>query len=345
MSLIIKGLLALFWLVLTPACAGIAFLRKKNSYTLGECFFSGYLFLFSVSELLILPATYFHIPLHCVVLAIGGILVCASGYGVFCFRRSALPFFSETRQSLRNTSPFFWCSFILILMQICIVVLYAHFDADDAFYVGTATTSVYNDSIFVVNPYTGINYRNLPSRYILSPFPIFLAVVSQLCNGLHPAITAHVVFPAVFQALTYIILYQFARKWFPSDPNRRGIFLFAVAALNCFADYSVYNAGSFQMVRIWQGKALLASAFLPLLLYLCLSVAMEEEPRYPWKLLFLGNLSCCLLSSMGIMLAPILQGIFILFSFIKFKNLKHLGKSLACCLPSLILGVVYLAIR
>ena len=58
---------------------------------------------------------------------------------------------------------------ILILFQLVVVVLYAHMDEDDAFYVGTATTAVETDSLYAYNPYTGAAYNVLPSRYILSP--------------------------------------------------------------------------------------------------------------------------------------------------------------------------------
>ena len=100
---------------------------------------------------------------------------------------------------------------ILILFQLVVVVLYAHMDEDDAFYVGTATTAVETDSLYAYNPYTGAAYNVLPSRYILSPFPAFLAVTSRLCGGLHPAIVAHTVFPAVFVFLAYVVLFQYSR--------------------------------------------------------------------------------------------------------------------------------------
>ena len=43
---------------------------------------------------------------------------------------------------------------------------------------------VQTDTIFEVIPYTGLKYYGLASRYVLSPFPVFLAVVSQLSAGL-----------------------------------------------------------------------------------------------------------------------------------------------------------------
>ena len=96
------------------------------------------------------------------------------------------------------------------------------------------------------------------------------------------------------------------------------------------------------MIRIWQGKALLASAFLPLLLYICQSVLMEKKPEYPWVLLAMADLSCCLLSSMGVILAPLMAGCFLIVSLITNRNIHHVWKTLLCFIPSVILGGIYI---
>lgn len=346
MNLAVKGLLAGFWLLFVPTAAGIPFFRKKTGYLFSECFFTGYLFLFAMAELLILPLLCLDVPLHTLVLIFGLLAGAAALYGAICFLRNIRSNTQRFFQTFRNSSVFFWYAVILILMQAAIVAVYAHFDADDAFYVATAVTSVETDTIFSVNAYTGLAYRTIESRsrYILSPFPVFLAVISQLCGGLHPSIVAHTIFPPVFLILTYTVLYQLGRRWFPDDSRRRGIFLFLTAVLSCFPSFSAYYAGRFQMIRIWQGKALLAAAMIPLLIYLSLSIIMEEKPEYPWYFLLMINLGCCLLSSMGIMLAPLILGIFLLLSLFRFRSLKRIGKVLLCCIPSLILGVVYILI-
>lgn len=344
MSLAIKGLLAIFWLIFIPTAAGIPFLRKKPKYSPGECFLAGYLFLFAVAEVLTLPMILLKTPLHVLVWCYGAIAGITAFFGIFCLRSQTFPSVSDLKQRIRTISPFFWCALILIGVQIVIVVLYAHFDADDAFYVATATTSADKDSIFIFNPYTGKKYRNLPSRYVLSPFPIFLAVVSELCAGLHPSIMAHTIFPPVFQIMSYLIVFHIGREWFQNSPHGQGIFLYVTAALNSFFAYSTYNSGSFQMIRIWQGKALLAAALIPLLFYLSMTIVMEEKPKYPWYLLLFANTACCLLSSMGIILAPILQGCFALLGMIRFRSPKRFLYGILCCLPSIALGLIYIRI-
>ena len=152
-------------------------------------------------------------------------------------------------------------------------------------------------------------------------------------------------FPAVFFPMVYLVFWQLGKRWFPKEKNAQGIFLLLTALLNWFAGYSIYNAGNFQMIRIWQGKALLAAALLPLLLYLCLNILMEKTPTYPWILLGAANLACCLLSSMGVLLAPLVTGCVLLLSLIRFRDGKKLVYGILCCGPNLVLGLAYLFIK
>lgn len=125
---------------------------------------------------------------------------------------------------------------------------------------------------------------------------------------------------------------------------RTGDFYDPCAVILWFCGYSVYNSEIFTMGRIWQGKAVLAGVFLPFLFLLCMEIFMQEKPEYPWSLVFLANGACCLFSSMGIMLAPLLMGVFALLSLVKFRDGRRFLKSVVCCLPSLILGVVYILV-
>ena len=193
-----------------------------------------------------------------------------------------------------------------------------------------------------MNPDTGRYYMVLPERYILSPFPVFLAVVSQLSAGLHPAIMAHMVFPAVFLIVVYMVQSLLSRCWFPNDRKARDIYLLLVAVISSFSAYSVYNAGNFQMVRLWQGKAILAAILIPMLVYLCLTIVMKEKADYSWGLMLMANLSCCLVSSMGIILAPLLIGSFAVVKLIYKKDFMCIWKCALCCTPTLVLGLIFL---
>lgn len=340
MSIIFKGILAIFWLMAVPASAGYLFMGGKKNNGIGECFTGGYLILFSLMELLTLPLTWIKAPLHILTIAYGSIALILGIAGVIRFWKQ-----KEQRNYVRSEqklSVYFWIALLVIAAQIVMCVLLAHMDADDSFYVASATTDVHTDTIFEINPYSGREYGRMPSRYVLSPFPVFLAVVSQLSAGLHPSIMAHMIYPAVFLTMAYVVQRLLCTYLYPEDKQARDIYLLVVACICSFSAYSVYNAGCFQMVRIWQGKAVLASVMIPLLIYLCLTIIMQKESGHSWLLLAMADLSCCLLSSMGIMLAPLVIGAFLLAGLIFRRGFSHFWKGLLCCLPSVILGLIYL---
>ena len=145
-----------------------------------------------------------------------------------------------------------------------------------------------------------------------------------------------------FSSMAYMVQAVLAKKWFPGEKKAQGIYLLLAACICSFSGYSVYNAGNFQMVRIWQGKAVLASVLLPYLLCLCISFFLEKKQEISWVPLVLANISCCLLSSMGVILAPLLTGCFFIISLIVRRDWKRVLAGFLCCLPSIALGIVYI---
>ena len=170
-------------------------------------------------------------------------------------------------------------------------------------------------------------------------------MISQLCGGLHPAIVAHVIFPAVFLVMAYLVLYQFAKLFFLENADARGIFLILGCALTWFSGFSVYTSGNFQMIRIWQGKGLLAAALLPLSVWLCMKTVMQKKSELPWYFLLLTNGACCLVSSMGIMLSPLVMGIFAVMGAVHCREPKRIITCILCCIPSIVLGAAYVLIK
>ena len=81
----------------------------------------------------------------------------------------------------------------------------------------------------------------LPERYILSPFPVFLAVVSQLSAGLPCDYGACGISSSIFGVMVYVVQVFPGRCWFPNDRKARDIYLLLVAVLSSFSAYSVYK--------------------------------------------------------------------------------------------------------
>lgn len=190
----------------------------------------------AVAQLLILPGIFRKLSLHLVTLLFAIVMGLCAAYGLYGFAGSAGSYGKRLRKSIPEISPWMWIAAGVILVQIGVCVYYAHMDADDAFYVATATTSVHTDSIFAYNPYSGVEYAVLPRRYVLSPFPVLLAVISQLSGGLHPAVTAHTIYPVVFLLAAYLVYHQFGRTVVCGKKKRAGV----VSAFLC-CDHLVFR--------------------------------------------------------------------------------------------------------
>jgi uncharacterized membrane protein len=123
-----------------------------------------------------------------------------------------------------------------------------------------------------------------------------------------------------------------------------GIFLFIICILNLFGNYSEFTTQSFLLLRVWQGKAILAAGIIPLIIYMCYRISADEKQRILWIFLFFTTSAACLVSSMGIFLAPISVGCWALVDLIKARKIKRTLTYFVCCLPCMVCGVIYILI-
>lgn len=229
---------------------------------------------------------------------------------------------------------------ILVGFQTFMLARYAHIDDDDAFYVATATVTIQKGTMYRSCAEDGGYYGGFPTRYVLSPFPLYTAVISHFTN-IHPAIIAHTVFPIIFIPLAYILYGIIADKLFNKDKTSVMLFLIILSVVYMFGNYSIRSNFSFLLFRIWQGKALLANILLPFSWIVYLD-CIENNKWVNWFILFIICLASCLVSSMGIALMPINIGILGLIFTIKNKKITYLIKSIISVIPCISLGIIYL---
>ena len=232
------------------------------------------------------------------------------------------------------------CSIGIIVFQVFFVVWKTHMDADDTFYIGHAVTSLETNLMFLIDPYTGAPLNILPINYVLSPLPMFWAYVSYM-TGVHPAIVAHVFIPIIFIPMAYSIVYLIAKRIFGDTRLEIGLFIVLYVILQQYGFVSVYTASTFLLFRIWQGKAMLANVFLPLLFLLTDIILQKDSKKWRVVMLLLASLATCCCSSMGVILGGIEMSLLVVVYFFTSKKLSVLLKGILACLPYLILGCAY----
>lgn len=242
----------------------------------------------------------------------------------------------------KEFSVYLAAALLLIGIQVIVSMVMVHYDADDAFFLGTAVTDVYHNSVFQIDPYTGDAYTSLPVRYVLSPFPVFNEIISTLAGGIHPAVTAHMVFPGVFLLAAYAGTYHLGKTMYSGDRKASGLFLLFVSVVQMCSCFSIYTSGTFMMTRIWQGKAVLAAVILPAICYLGLLLRQHKSWTAAWIAMLCAMMAGCFVSTMGVMLCPIALGVFLLREGIWERDWRFVGKSLLCCIPCAVIAGLYL---
>lgn len=334
----------LFYFFIIPEILGLGILqfskKEKTNIILGLII--GYIFSFMIYELVSIPMIFLKQSFTSltnvwIILMLIFILL-----ALIITLKNIKNIVKENIEKYKKTPKKFFVVFIiLVLIQAFIGFYYMHEDYDDSNFVAKATIAYDTDTLYKYDD-KGAEYEKLPSRQVLSPFPIYTASIAKIF-GLHPAIIAHTVFPPAFIILAYLLYYLIADALFKNDEKGKYIFLIFLNVIYIFGAYSVWSNFVFLLYRPWQGKALIANIFLPLIWLLFMRYLHEDN--FYWFILFISLWGADLVSSMGLFIPTIAAFLLAIIYTISQKNKKYILKTLVCFIPSIIYGLIYLKIR
>jgi hypothetical protein len=331
---------------MVPYLLGMLFTRffLKKEQRLCANLVLGYIMIWAFLQVILIPSIYLKLPFHVIRLIVGILAGVLSVASLIVNGRRIWELVKSARKSLGRKHWILAAAIVLIAAQTCYISRTVLGDDDDAFYVATASTAVETDTLMEINPYTGDPYSEPPSRYVLSPFPIYVALMSSFV-GVRAVTMAHTLLPICLIPLAYMIYYMLACQLYDDNVEKKGIFLLLVMAVLSFSGYSVYTQGVFMFTRIWQGKAVLAALLVPLILYWGLRSYMGELTGAEWVSWAMVMLSACFVSSMGIMLGMIMSVLTgIVVTLLKRKG-RYLRNTILCCIPNILYAVLYVIIR
>lgn len=341
MNVVWKATILLAAVGIFPLCLGMwctHWGKEKDELILN--YISGWIFIFAWFEILCVPMTLLKIPYHILRtvchIFFAGMAVAA----VFLFRYQFLQMIKGVGRSIRKMNFWTILAVLAVAAQIFVLVFYVHEDADDAFYVATAVTTLKTDSMYRFSSYTGMPLNGLPTRYALSSFPIFTAYFAELIH-IHPTITAHTIFPAILIAVAYLIYYKMGKD-LTGDEKKAAFFVVTVSFLNMFGNFSIYTSSSFLLFRIWQGKAILAAILIPAIFLFSFRIYEKKASLSEWITMFLLMCSGCMVSSMGVVLGPLVLGSFSIAELIRRRKIRTVLPAVLCLIPSVVLGGIYL---
>lgn len=335
---------SLIYFLIIPLIIGTGILqfskKEKDNILLGIVI--GYIYSFMTYELLAIPMIFMRTKFSNLTLAwklvmIVSIIICF-GFGLRNIFKIIKNNFKRLKKAPRNLLV---AMIILVAIQAFIGFAFMHEDYDDSNFVAKATISYHTDTLYQYDD-KGLEYENLPSRQVLSPFPIFTATTAKIL-GIHPAIVAHTLFPPVFIILAYIIYFLIGEALFKDDIKMKYIFVIILSVIYIFGAYSAWSNFVFLLYRVWQGKALIANIFIPFIWLLFLKYLHTDE--FYWFILFITLWAADLTSSMGLFIPSLTVGVLgILYSLTQ-KDKNYIIRSLICFLPTLVYGLIYLKLK
>lgn len=343
--MILKCLVLIGLMFILPELIGLLFLKfwKNEEKNVLFAFPIGYAIEFGVAQLLTVPMIFFEIEYKILFLSFYAILGILAIMSIILNLKKAKEIFISIFEKIKELPKLVNILILIIIVLQCYMYIgkYTYINDDDAYYVGTATTSIQTNTLFKYSPTTGgtEGEQNI-LRYRLGPFPVYYALISSMVN-IPPATVAHVILPIGFIIAVYCIYYVLGYEVFDKNIQSTCLFVLILSVLNLFGNYSDKSTFSLLLLRIWQGKALLSNFIIPLIFVLMLKAEKCEYKFISCLLLTITILAGVFTTTMGIALPVIVIGVLGFIFGIKDKSIKNMFKCFLCCVPALIYGAIY----
>lgn len=318
--------------------------QTENTETPMSCVFHGYIVMWAAMQLVAIPMIFLKLSFRNFVVLCSVIFLLIALWNAVTERKNQVLFWKKQFAEIKKKKILWWILAALVLLQGLYVAASYMSNDDDAYYVATAQTALDTNSMYAIDPYTGDAFAEFPARYVLSPFPLFVAFFSQAV-GVKAPVMAHTLLPFFLIIFVYVIYRMWAEKLFPQEEKKQTLFFLFVMLILAYSNFSTHAKTMMMFPRIWQGKAVLATILLPYILLPGTQMILGKMRKTDWINLFLTMTASCLVSSMGIMLAAIEIGICGLMAMIRKKNMRPLFLTALCCMPNVIYAGIYLMIR
>lgn len=366
LELILEFLQLLLWFIIVPfaiGCIPCAFIQKKTR-TCGMIMIAGYLVMFSIFEIMVVPMVLAKAAFSTAVKWVSLALILTAAAGIGFAVKTAME--TERKGIVRKVtegagiplsgwkpevqSIILWVLFFVLMgFQLYQAFHLAVFDGDDAYYVAQSVTAVNRDSMYGYIPYTGFGTK-LDIRHAMAVLPLWIAFVAKQ-SGIHATILSHMILPFIFVPLTYLSYYFVGKRLFSEKKRLIPAFMIIIGALQIFGNVSIYTKETFFVMRTWQGKSFFANfvliTALALILWLFAEEKEESEKKNPglWVMLFCANLTAAFATTMGVFLMAILIGVTGSCLAVRNKSARILWKFVVSCIPCIVFTVLYLVIK
>lgn len=214
---------------------------------------------------------------------------------------------------------------------------YAGFDT--SYYVGTISTTLYTNKMYVYNGETGLMENSINMRYALSCFYMNSAIWCKLF-GVAPIIFQKHLMGNLCIIFFYMISYLMGKKLFENNSDKAYAFAGVLLVIGaCFM--TTYSNMDFLFYRGYEAKGYCANVIIPALFYAALYIMEEPDSYRGWSMLFIFSLASVPVSMSAMMIVPVIVGIVALSESIIRRKLRYVLRGVVCVIPNVVYMLIY----
>lgn len=343
--IVIRILLLTVFLFIAPIILGTPWttlLPKKNRYRLCACFPIGVFVELAFFQLLEVPIAFLHLPFTLLCWVFGATVFVICAYSVFRFK-SERPFLFKLPR-LNGWEVFYLAVFLGLLgwqMYNGFSRDTTYWSYDDSAYVTYAADTIRYNAIQTIDPYTGIAMAFNRARALQGwlYYPAFLSLISSV-----PVTVMERTILETYDILLAYLIYAYMASVLFSRKEEGLIFLIFLSLLHVFGWYSQYSMTFRLLGPNYQGKAVLAVSFFPLLFTLLIQVLGRSYSIRCGILLLLLSVAASSFTMFGaatvILNTTLVVGLSLFRRRTRWNHLLYIPWSI--CLPVFYLGVYFL---
>lgn len=211
---------------------------------------------------------------------------------------------------------------------------------DTAFYIGTVSTSLDTDTMYLYNGENGVLRKKISFRYALSAFYMNSAVFCKI-TGISAVMFQKYVMGILCAILHTISLGFIGKKLYGKNPEKVVLFIILAGMLNFFF-VSGFSTSNFLLFRSYEAKAYCANVVITAVFGAILGVHQNLEKKENWKVLFLIMMASVPVSMSSILIVPMIVFVALAAEYIMTKNRKIIKYGILCMIPNGIYLVIYL---
>ncbi|MCR5160336.1 MAG: hypothetical protein K6C06_01080 [Lachnospiraceae bacterium] len=322
-------------------CMGMLFPARLHNNRILNLFLLGFPAYFGLFQITALPLKILKKPLHLLTLAWGVLMLLVILF-ILLFRRKTLV---EALKDLgRICRPDIW-RFLFVVTVLALGVLLAlnvnHISTfDEGFYIGLPVSSVYSDTIELMDPYSGRLLDHYAVFYFLNTVTVHSAVMFQAL-GLHPLVEQNFTLTITLVIVFSAFLYRAGCYLFKGE-RRAAVFFTWISILVLMFTYSIAGTSHYFAYRTYEGKAIV-SYLLPVAVFVfALGVYYEKNKSWGWLGLVLISICGAAFSNTAFFIIPVEIATVLTPSLLLQKRWKEIPLLALACTPSAAWALLYM---